>query len=95
VITNSYTISEPNGDRNSIPNGLFYSDIIICDLNNLDSGLNKYKVFHYKNIKINSEYQINSKISENNILFGETNMSIKRSQIYSNINILHKNINPK
>ena len=70
-IANSYTISglylELNGDKNTIPNDLFDSDIIIGDLNNLDSGLNKYKVYHYKNIKINSEYQINSKISENNV----------------------------
>ena len=95
-IANSYTISglylEPNGDKNTIPNDLFDSDIIIGDLNNLDSGLNKYKVYHYKNIKINSEYKINSKISDHNILFGETSMNIKRSQLYSNINILDKKI---
>ena len=62
---NSFTISglylEPNGDKNTIPDELFDSDIIIGDLNNLESSLNKYKVYHYKNVKITTEYQINKK----------------------------------
>ena len=94
--TKSYTISglylEPNGDKNTIPNELFDSDFIIGDLNKLDTGLNKYGVYHYKNIKITNEYQINNKISDHNILFGEATMNIKRNELYSNINILDKKI---
>ena len=91
---NSFTISglylEPNGDKNTIPDELFDSDSIIGDLNNLESSLNKYKVYHYKNVKITTEYQINKKISDQNILFGESKVFIKRNSLYSNINILDK-----
>ena len=91
---NSFTISglylEPNGDKNTIPDELYDSDIIIGDLNNLESSLNKYKVYHYKNVKITTEYQINKKISAHSILFGESKVFIKRNSLYNNINILDK-----
>jgi hypothetical protein len=91
---NSFTISglylEPNGDKNTIPDELFDSDSIIGDLNNLESSLNKYKVYQYKNVKITTEYQINKKISAHSILFGESKVFIKRNSLYGNINILDK-----
>ena len=69
-LTGCYTLYlEPKGDKNTIHNELFDSDFIIGDLNKLDTGLNKYGVYHYKNIKITNEYQINNKISDHNILF--------------------------
>ena len=92
----AYTISglylEPNCDKNTIPNELYDSDFIAGDLNNLESGLNKYNIYHYKNIKITSEYKVNNKISAHNILYGEATMNIKRNELYSNINILDKKI---
>ena len=92
----TYTISgiylESNGDKDSIPEEIFESDIIIVDMNNCDSGLNKYSVYHYNNIKIKKEISINNKISDHNILLGEANMILKRTEIYSEVNILDKNI---
>ena len=55
---------EPNGDKESIPEEIYESDLIIGDMNNCDSGLNKYVIYHYKNMKITKEISINNKISD-------------------------------
>ena len=72
-LNKSYTISgvylEPKGDKRNIPEELFDSNIIAGDLNEFESGLNRYGVYHYKNIKILSELKINNKISDYDILF--------------------------
>ena len=91
----SYTIAgiylEPNGDKESIPEEIYESDLIIGDMNNCDSGLNKYVIYHYKNMKITKEISINNKISDHNILLGEANMIFKRSEIYTEVDIVDKN----
>ena len=91
-----YTIAgvylEPNGDKESIPEEIYESDLIIGDMNNCDSGLNKYGIYHYKSMKIAKEISINKKISDHNILLGEANMTFKRSEIYTEIDIVNKNL---
>ena len=82
---------EPNGDKESIPEEIYESDLIIGDMNNCDSGLNKYVIYHYKNMKITKEISINNKISDHNILLGEANMIFKRSEIYTEVDIVDKN----
>jgi len=92
----TYTISgiylEPNGSNDVIPEEIYESDVVIGDLNNLDSGLDKYSVSHYKNIKINSEITVNNKISDHNILKGEMNIILKRTEVFSNIDINDRKI---
>ena len=94
-LNESYTISgvylEPKGDKKNIPEEIFDSNIIAGDLNEFKSELNRYGVYHYKNIKILSELKINNKISDHNILFGEALINVKRTELYSNIDILDKN----
>ena len=55
---------EPNGDKESIPEEISESDLIIGNMNNYDSGINKYGIYHYKNMKITKEISINNKISD-------------------------------
>ena len=70
IITGSYL--EPKGSKLKIPEELFDSDIIIIGgLNKIDSILNRYDIYHYKNIKIQSKFKIKNKISELNVLLGE------------------------
>ena len=94
-LNESYTISgvylEPKGDKKNIPEEIFDSNIIAGDLNEFKSELNRYGVYHYKNIKILSELKINNKISDHNILFGEALINVKRTELYSNIDLLDKN----
>ena len=92
----TYTLSgiylEPNGNNDVIPEEIYESDVIIGDLNNFESGLDKYNVYHYKNIKINSEIIVNNKISDHNILKGEMNIILKRTEIFSNIDVNDRKI---
>ena len=91
-----YTISgiylEPNGNKGTIPEEIFESDVVVGDLNNCDSGLSKYKIYHYKNIKITSEIDVNNKISDHSILKGEMNITLKRTEVFSNIEINDRKI---
>ena len=73
---------EPNGINDVIPEEIYESNVVIGELNNLDSCLDKYNVYDYKNIKINSEITVNDKISDHNILKGEMNVILKSTEVF-------------
>ena len=61
---------EPNGEIRDINQIVFDSDVIGGDLNNADSGLNKYGVFQYKGISISDELKFDdNKIFDHPIIF--------------------------
>ena len=45
---------ESNENKETIPEEIFESGVVVGDINYCDSGLNKFKEYHYKNSKINS-----------------------------------------
>ena len=94
---NSLTVSsaylEPNGEIRDINQIVFDSDVIGGDLNNADSGLNKYGVFHYKGISISDELKFDdNKIFDHPIIFGKIKFGTYLKKDEDTIKILNKQI---
>ena len=82
---------ESDCDKESIPEEIYEFDLIVGYMNNCDSGLNKYDIYHYKSMKLTKEIWIKNKISDHNILTREANVMLNRTEIYTEVDIADKN----
>ena len=91
---NSINISsiylEPNGHLENINEIAMESEIIGGDLNNAPTQLNKYDVFHLKNIEIKEIIDLgNRDVIDHPILIGKTNFKTNKISINEKVTILN------
>ena len=82
---------EPDGDLNKIPIEVLETDIIAGDLNNAQSDLIKNGVYHLKGIENIKPIKVNNKISDHDIIVGESRARIKVNERFTYIEINEKN----
>ena len=82
---------EPDGDLNKIPIEVLEADIIAGDLNNAQSDLIKNGVYHLKGIENIKPIKVNNKISDHDIIVGESRARIKVNERFTYIEINEKN----